>query len=101
MDFFDEPITRAIPSIFAPVREKYFHGREDCSGPKSPMYELFGPCKYAKVWDLIRKLTYQICGREFAIDPENKDQSRYVAEKLCELVYDLRNEHLEEYGDDD
>lgn len=71
---------------------KYFRG-EDCY--KSPMYKAFGSIKYYQVWENIRRLTCLICGKSYVRELKDSQEANEIADKLCELVLKLREEHKE------
>ena len=74
------------------VREKWFthetHGHRD-----SLMHKVFGNIIYWQVWELIRKLTCIICGCQYVRHLAGCDYAEEVAEKLCQVVYDLKKEY--------
>lgn len=79
-------------SVLKESRNKWFRD-DNGSGCNSLMSEAFGSSIISwQVWETIRKLTCVICGKQYVrhlIEEDNPDE---VANKLCELVYSLRNE---------
>jgi len=44
---------------------------------------------------MIRKLTCYICGTSYVRNLSGNEMANEVAEKLCQLVFELRTEYLE------
>lgn len=84
-----------VQSVLRNPRDKWFRN-ENGSGSGSKMAEAFDSSIISwQVWEVIRKLTCVICGKQYVrhlIEEDNPDE---VAERLCELVYSLRNERKE------
>lgn len=80
-------------SVLKEAREKWFkydslRGKKD-----SPMHKVFGNIIYWQVWELIRKLTCIICGRQYVRHLAGVKDADEVAEKLCQFIYDLKCEY--------
>ena len=81
-------------SVLKKPREKWF-SHSVGKGNESLMFGLFGTIIYWQVWELIRKLTCVICGKQYV---RHLSECRYadeVAEKICQFVYDLKVEYSE------
>ena len=79
-------------SVLKEARDKWFkydslRGKKD-----SPMHKAFGNIIYWQVWELIRKLTCIICGRQYVRHLAGCEYAEKVAEKLCQFIYDLKAE---------
>lgn len=79
-------------SVLKAPREKWFtnHGT---------MHGLFGNIIYWQVWELIRKLTCVICGKQYVRHLSDVHYADEVAEKICQFVYDLKSTYQVE-GED-
>lgn len=79
-------------SVLKQVRDKWF--TRDLYGKRqeSPMHKAFGNIIYWQVWELIRKLTCIICGRQYVRHLAGCEYAEKVAEKLCQFIYDLKAE---------
>ena len=76
------------------VREKWFHNpTKGWHHLDTPMHKLFGNIIYWQVWELIRKLTCIICGRQYVRHLVDCPYAEEIAEKLCQFIYDLKIEY--------
>ena len=83
------------------VREKWFHDpKKGLNHLNTPMHKMFGNIIYWQVWELIRKLTCIICGRQYVRHLVGCEQAEEVAEKLCQFIYDLKVEYEERKNDE-
>ena len=81
-------------AVLKEAREKWFHNpRSGINFKDSPMHKAFGNIIYWQVWELIRKLTCIICGRQYVRHLAGSKQAEEVAEKLCQFIYDLKAEY--------
>ena len=80
-------------SVLKEPRSKWFTSTS-CN-QESIMYKLFGTYIYWSVWEMIRKLTCYICGTSYVRNLLGNEMANEVAEKLCQLVFELRTEYLE------
>lgn len=81
-------------AVLKEAREKWFHNpRSGMNYKDSPMHKIFGNIIYWQVWELIRKLTCIICGRQYVRHLAGCPGSEEVAEKLCQFIYDLKVEY--------
>lgn len=87
-------IKEDIQSVLSTPREKWF--RSDGGYSKSPMFNIFGTVTYWSVWEIIRKLVCYICGVGYVRHLSGNAQAEEVCEKLCQFVYDLRKEYIDE-----
>lgn len=89
-------------NILSEVRNKWFTNK-GFNNKKCPMYELFGSVVFWTVWELIRKLTCLICGCGYVRHLQYRDEASEIAERLCQTVFELRKEFLENRkgGDND
>lgn len=85
-------------SALAEVRNKWFRDEKTCNRG-CPMHKLFGNVVFWTVWELIRKLTCLICGCGYVRQLKYYDEANEIAEKLCQTVYDLRQEYLQNRRD--
>lgn len=76
-------------SVLKNPREKWFKGYD------SPMHILFGNIIYWQVWELIRKLTCIVCGKQYVRHLADIEYADEVAEKICQFVYELKKEYSE------
>lgn len=82
------------------VREKWFHNpSKGWNHLDTPMHKMFGNIIYWQVWELIRKLTCIICGRQYVRHLVGCEYAEDIAEKLCQFVYDLKVEYKERIND--
>lgn len=81
-------------NILSEVRNKWFTDKKS-NNKKCPMYELFGSVVFWTVWELIRKLTCLICGCGYVRHLQYRDEASEIAERLCQTVFELRKEFLE------
>lgn len=77
-------------SVLKQAREKWFTRNPLSNKPDSPMHKAFGNIIYWQVWELIRKLTCIICGKQYVRHLSGCKEAEEVAEKLCQFVYDLK-----------
>ncbi len=75
------------------VREKWFHNPRERSNWDKPMHKIFGNIIYWQVWELIRKMTCIICGRQYVRHLVDCPYAEEIAEKLCQFIYDLKIEY--------
>lgn len=81
-------------AVLKNVREKWFHNpTKGWNHLESPMYKMFGNINYWQIWELIRKLTCIICGRQYVRHLVDCEYAEEVAEKLCQFVYYLKAEY--------
>lgn len=81
-------------AVLKEAREKWFHNpRSGMNYKDSPMHKLFGNIIYWQVWELIRKLTCIICGKQYVRHLVGCPGAEEVAEKLCQFIYDLKVEY--------
>lgn len=79
-------------TVLKEPRDKWFRGK-DYSWGGSVMCEAFGGGVTAsQVWDMIRRLTCLIRGKQYVRHLVGDDTAAETAEKLCQFVYDLRME---------
>lgn len=79
-------------SVLKEPRNRWFRD-DDGSGCSSLMSEVFGSSIISwQVWEAIRKLTCVICGKQYVRHLSEEDHPEEVAEKICELVFNLRKE---------
>lgn len=80
-------------SVLKQAREKWFTRDVFSNKPDSPMHKVFGNIIFWQVWELIRKLTCIICGRQYVRHLSGCKYAEEIAEKLCQFIYDLRIEY--------
>lgn len=81
-----------VATVLKEPRNKWFRD-EFNGGYNSPMSQAFGSSIVAwQVWEEVRKLTCRICGKSYVRQLTDNDHSDEVAEKLCQLIYDLTME---------
>ena len=101
-EVYYQKVRRIIPSVFTPIRRKWFRGEGEHKHSSSIMCEAFGDTYVCYVvWDSIRILTNKICGEKYvrnAVDPEEIVE---ITDKLCQTVYDLRKEFIERMKEDE
>ena len=68
-------------------REKWFCQKN------SMMHGAFGNIIYWQVWELVRKLTCLICGKQYVRHLSDVEYADEVAEKICQFVYELKMEY--------
>lgn len=78
-------------SVLKTPREKWF-GNSDTRFKGAPMREAFGALIDYQVWEIIRRLTCLIMGRKYVRQLSGDAKSEEVAERICQFVYDLKNE---------
>lgn len=84
--------TDGTHTVLKEPRDKWFRGK-DYSWGGSLMGEAFGGGVTAsQVWDMIRRLTCLIHGKQYVRHLVGDDTATETAEKLCQFVYDLRLE---------
>lgn len=76
-------------SVLKAPRQKWFatHGT---------MHNLFGNIIYWQIWELIRKLTCVICGKQYVRHLADVPYADEVCEKICQFIYELKSEYKEE-----
>ena len=82
-----------VATVLKEPREKWFVGSVGSKSNTSPMYEVFGNIIYWQVWELIRKLTCVVCGRQYVRHLSSVSYADEVAEKICQFIYDLKMEY--------
>lgn len=77
-------------SVLKEPRNKWF--RNDCrNGKSSLMSEAFDNTIISwQVWEMIRKLTCVICGKQYVRHLSGIEESEEIAEEICQFIYDLR-----------
>ena len=91
--FLDEKLAKEdVQAVLKNPREKWF--RTDTKNPNSIMRQAFdGDGVVAwQVWESIRRLSCKICGKQYVRQLLDVENANYVAEKLCQFIYDLRME---------
>ena len=77
-------------SVLKAPREKWFsHNFQN----RGTMYDLFGSIIYWQVWELIRKLTCIICGKQYVRHLSEVPIADEVCEKICQFVFELKSEY--------
>ena len=78
-------------SVLKAPREKWF--RDDNGGNSSIMSEAFDSTIISwQVWEIIRKLTCVICGKQYVRHLAGIENADEIAEKICQYIYDLKVE---------
>lgn len=86
-------------TVLKEPREKWFRD-ENGLGYRSKMTEVFDSSIIAwQVWENVRRLTCMICGKRYVRQLSEEDNAPEVAEKLCQCIYELRKEYMEEKKD--
>ncbi len=84
-------------AILQEAREKWFNSPDSRSGQcarNSIMANAFGHPFYSwQVWDNVRKLTCQICGKKYVRELAEDTMASAICERLCQTVFDLRESH--------
>lgn len=84
-------------AILREPREKWFNSPDSRSGQcarNSIMTNAFGhPFYLWQVWENIRKLTCQICGKRYVRELAEDKAASAVCEKLCQVIFELREGH--------
>lgn len=81
-----------VGTVLKEPREKWFSNQAHAS--KSLMAAAFGNTRVAwQVWELIRKLTCVVLGKQYVRHLSNEPNAEIVAEKLCQYIYDLTIEY--------
>lgn len=84
-------------AVLQEPREKWFNSPDSRSGQcahNSIMANAFGHPFYSwQVWDNIRKLTCQICGKRYVRDLAEDKKAAVICEKLCQVIFELREKH--------
>lgn len=79
-------------SVLKAPREKWFGNSDTRYKACPPMREAFGTFIDYQVWEIIRRLTCLIMGRKYVRQLSGDAKAEEVAERICQFVYDLRNE---------
>lgn len=79
-------------SVLKNTREKWFNS-DAIKGKRSPMHKIFGNIIYWQMWELIRKMTCIICGCQYVRHLSGNPKAEEIADKICQFVYDLKNEY--------
>ena len=79
-------------SVLKAPREKWFGNSDTRYKTCPPMREAFGTFIDYQVWEIIRRLTCLIMGRKYVRQLSGDAKAEEVAERICQFVYDLRNE---------
>ncbi|MCI8704188.1 MAG: hypothetical protein HFE60_07890 [Anaerotignum sp.] len=78
-------------AVLREPREKWFNSPDRCAH-NSIMANAFGGPFYSwQVWENVRKLTCQICGKRYV--RELAGDKMAICERLCQIVFDLRESH--------
>lgn len=81
-------------AVLKETREKWFHNPARGNNHlDTPMFKAFGNIIYWQVWELIRKLTCIICGCQYVRHLSGCDYADEVADRLCQLIYELKTEY--------
>lgn len=80
-------------SVLKNTREKWFKHDPLRGERDSPMHKVFGNIIYWQVWELVRKLTCIVCGRQYVRHLAGCEYAEEVADKICQLIYDLKTEY--------
>ena len=85
-----------VGSVLKVAREKWFNNDHRYNN-ESLMSNAFGSSIIAwQVWEVIRKLTCVVFGKQYVRHLANEPYAEEVAEKICQFIYDLRMECKEE-----
>lgn len=80
-------------AVLREPREKWFNSPDRCAH-NSIMANAFGHPFYSwQVWDNVRKLTCQICGKRYVRELAEDKMASAICERLCQIVFDLRESH--------
>lgn len=86
-------------TVLKEPREKWFKD-ENGLGSRSKMTDVFDSSITAwQVWENVRRLTCMICGKRYVRQLSENDNAAEIAEKLCQHIYELREEYREEKKD--
>lgn len=84
------------PSVLSRPRNKWFRD-DNGSGYNSPMAEAFDSSIISwQVWEMIRKLTCVVCGKQYVRHLSKVDNADEIAERICQFIYDLKMEVKED-----
>ena len=87
-------------NVLKAPREKWFGNSDTRYKACPPMREAFGAFIDYQVWEIIRRLTCLIMGRKYVRQLSGDAKAEEVAERICQFVYDLRNEIREKNGNE-
>lgn len=79
-------------SVLKVPREKWFTS-------DGVMRGLFGSIIYWQVWELIRKLTCIVCGKQYVRHLSEVPIADEVCEKICRFVFELKEEYKDKLID--
>ena len=86
---------KQTPRILTPTQQKWFRD-ESGSSSTSKMGEAFDGKGYKayQIWDKLRVLAVAIAGKSYVrqIDPEDADKINEIADRLCQCVYEARED---------
>ena len=81
-----------VGSVLKVPREKWFRD-ENGGGHNSLMAEAFDNSIVSwQMWEMIRKITCVICGKQYVRHLSGVKDADEIAEKICQFIYDLRME---------
>lgn len=82
-------------SVLSSPRNKWFRDSRG-AGTNSLMGQAFDNSIISwQVWETIRKLTCVICGKQYVRHLADNEYAEEICEKICQFIYDLRNEYKE------
>lgn len=104
-EYIDNAVRRAVeakkkpnPRALSPTRHKWFED-EDGSFSTAVMGKAFDNQGYitSQIWDNVRPIVMKICGKTYVreIAAEDEPKLNDIADKLCQCIYDLRQEWME------
>lgn len=83
-------------SVLKEPREKWFRDDRHAS-TNSLMARAFDNSIVSwQVWEVVRKLTCVICGKQYVRHLADNEHAEEIAERICKFVYDLRMEYKQE-----
>lgn len=84
-----------IQGVLKQPRNKWFRDVNG-HGSHSLMAEAFDNSIISwQVWEMVRKITCVICGKQYVRHLANNEHAEEIAERICQFLYDLKMEYKE------
>ena len=86
---------QVTPRALTETHEKWFRDDKGTSYHSKMTKALGDPSATYSIWELVRRATCVCCGVQYVRQLKNIEKANEIADKICQLIYDLAIEPRE------